>query len=563
MKSLGQLISGRERLSYSMKCLIFFFTVSMIYFTYSPRSIDLDGSSSTVRDKVWSTSIYSHSHLESAVRESTMNKHAIAVDFNSVEHFNNFSRETSFSQRAIYLKSLNSSSLPNELTFTANDSSWNCLVNINSYFSSLNLSVFLADPHLMLKLLNSPQIDTKSKHLLNLGIFIDETNSHSYFNTLNNLCSEWIDDAIGQAQSNSTMAKMICDTTKYSNFNKSTSSVNHVYINNFCSNETIQLSVFHKKSSQKYYVVEQVNPLLTQNLVNFDKTSYYGTLGGKQLFDEIDLTNLKLIVPVTGDLVSNVTDVDGDVEEVSPMQSTILVPRDIIDFCLQLYSSKWLPCSQRMNSLEYPSNESVNYNTKMSIVYLKKLLRPLHVPFWLMSGSLLGWFRECRAIPYTTDADFAAFSFSLNPKIVDEIFSKTYTRNKKNTLRLFYRFGKIEKGFELSFILPLNNWKVDLFFMYPTDNSSLISTVGHTAWKNEYLNYYYPSIDSLCSTVLLDEKVNVPCNVMQLIETEYGHDWIQPKENYSYVDSPTNRGSVIKWLRSDGPQVTIYSLARG
>ena len=39
--------------------------------------------------------------------------------------------------------------------------------------------------------------------------------------------------------------------------------------------------------------------------------------------------------------------------------------------------------------------------------------------------------------------------------------------------------------------------------------------------------YTFPKFD-LCWTVLLDLKLRVPCPSLQIIETEYGKNWIEP-----------------------------------
>ena len=38
---------------------------------------------------------------------------------------------------------------------------------------------------------------------------------------------------------------------------------------------------------------------------------------------------------------------------------------------------------------------------------------------WLISGSLLGWYRQCGAIPYTSDADTATWASDFKPWMRD------------------------------------------------------------------------------------------------------------------------------------------------
>ena len=476
---------------------------------------------------------YNESRYSNYLSVSPKNSLGQVKNIESTNSIHDFNTTTSFAERAKQLISLKGIFLPNEFTVNANDTTLNCLLNVNSYFTSKNLTIFLSDPLVLLTILNDSNARTINP-VLNLGILADEKSLDLYSNIFNQICHQMNNHI------NDNNNIVICDTSNHQTPDGSSFLVvNHIYMKNFCSNKVIQLSTFFKSSSGKFYFLKPVNSSLLPSCIN-EKTSYYGTLGDQQLFDPIEFIKIHI-------------------NSESMKSSILLAPNDVIDFHLQLYSSKWLPCSKQNDSLEYPDNPSVNHNTKMSIVYLKELLRPLHVPFWLISGSLLGWFRECRAIPYTTDADFAAFNFSLNQQVVNDILSKTTLRRNKNNLHFLYRFGIISKGFELSFKLAKSDWKIDLFFMYPTSNFSIISTVGHATWNSEYYNYYYPSINSLCSTLLFQEKVNVPCNAKSIIETEYGHNWFQAKKDYSYIDSPSNRGPAIKWLPSDGDQVNTLS----
>ena len=49
----------------------------------------------------------------------------------------------------------------------------------------------------------------------------------------------------------------------------------------------------------------------------------------------------------------------------------------------------------------------------------RRLLSSWGMYNWLISGSLLGWYRQCGAIPYTSDADTASWASNFKPWMKD------------------------------------------------------------------------------------------------------------------------------------------------
>lgn len=187
-------------------------------------------------------------------------------------------------------------------------------------------------------------------------------------------------------------------------------------------------------------------------------------------------------------------------------------------------------------------SEVVQDNTRQSMIQMKKLMTQLAMPFFLMSGTLLGWYRECRAIPYTTDADFATWARFATPEVEDRILAITH---RDPSFRVFDVFGRFDMGYEMSFLLR-NGFKSDLFFMHD-ESSNRLSSSGHVVYQQLYYKYLYPTF-SLCSTIFLTVRVNVPCDPELILTTEYG-DWKTPVEDsaYSYRTSARNRGPAIKY----------------
>ena len=86
----------------------------------------------------------------------------------------------------------------------------------------------------------------------------------------------------------------------------------------------------------------------------------------------------------------------------------------------------------------------------------------LNIPFFLSSGTCLGYFREKKFIEYDYDIDIGIFSTDYTHKIVKAM--------KKVGLKLYRTLGDLDGGLELSFFLPgtkLGRWaKVDIFLHY-------------------------------------------------------------------------------------------------
>ena len=225
---------------------------------------------------------------------------------------------------------------------------------------------------------------------------------------------------------------------------------------------------------------------------------------------------------------------------------TLPAPADIDSFLRQVPTSRFISCDQKLardvTSAGDAKSEAVQANTRQSMIQMKRLMSKIAVPFFLMSGTLLGWFRECRAITYTTDADFATWARFATQEVEDQILALTH---HNPSYRVFNIFGRFYMGYEMSFLLR-NGFKSDLFFLYDESGNQLSSS-GHVISQQLYYKYFYPTFP-LCSTIFLGVRVNVPCDPEKILSTEYG-DWKTPVEDsaYSYRTSPRNRGPAIKY----------------
>ena len=67
----------------------------------------------------------------------------------------------------------------------------------------------------------------------------------------------------------------------------------------------------------------------------------------------------------------------------------------------------------------------------------------LGIRFWINSGTLLGWLRQCGWIGHALDVDVGVFA--------DEYTEELIPAMQKAGLRISHRFGVLNDSFELSF----------------------------------------------------------------------------------------------------------------
>lgn len=142
----------------------------------------------------------------------------------------------------------------------------------------------------------------------------------------------------------------------------------------------------------------------------------------------------------------------------------VRVPRNVSRFLTEQQHSHFLECHYRdaRNFLQlYPDDTSpaaVDFRRKAkSLLRLAaQTLAQLNIPFWLSSGTCLGWFRQCNIISFSRDVDIGIFITDFRSNIVAAF--------RDAGLSLKHKFGKVEDSLELSFLS--DDVKLDIFFFY-------------------------------------------------------------------------------------------------
>ncbi|KAJ8402077.1 hypothetical protein AAFF_G00373120 [Aldrovandia affinis] len=213
----------------------------------------------------------------------------------------------------------------------------------------------------------------------------------------------------------------------------------------------------------------------------------------------------------------------------------VRIPKNISRFLSEHARARFLECrykDARAFYQLYPddtSPEAMDFRMKAkSLLHLAaRTLTDLGVPFWLSSGTCLGWFRQCNVIPYSKDVDLGIWIKDYRPDIIQAL--------QKAGLPLKHKFGKVEDSLELSF--QGLDVKVDIFFFY--EEGDIVWNGGTQAKSGKKFKYVFPRF-TLCWTELVELKVRVPCETLDYVEANYGPNWNVPVKTWDWKTSPSN-----------------------
>lgn len=191
------------------------------------------------------------------------------------------------------------------------------------------------------------------------------------------------------------------------------------------------------------------------------------------------------------------------------------------------------------NYYSYSIEPFYNYDDKQRIytIMLKKISKIFNednVPFFLSSGTCLGYFRENKFIDYDYDIDIGVFYEDYNSIIITSLI--------ENGFDLYRYKGKLETGCEFSFYYPNTilgkKAKLDLFIHYK--DGDYVYWKAYNKRKKNMITYKVPKFD-LKEVEFLGINVLVPNPTINYIENHYGKDWSVPKRpgiEYKFNTSP-------------------------
>lgn len=159
-------------------------------------------------------------------------------------------------------------------------------------------------------------------------------------------------------------------------------------------------------------------------------------------------------------------------------------------------------------------------------------LNSIGVPFFLSSGTCLGYFRENKFMDHDYDIDIGVLRSDFKPEILETM--------KNNGFKLYHQFGSLEDGLEYQFLY--NNIRIDIFLHYP----ETIDNKEYIYWNALNFNHQPPKkikyrVDkfNIKKVKFYDIEVGVPDDTLKYIEQHYGKDWKIPKTSgYNYITGP-------------------------
>ncbi|XP_056875047.1 fukutin isoform X1 [Takifugu flavidus] len=232
----------------------------------------------------------------------------------------------------------------------------------------------------------------------------------------------------------------------------------------------------------------------------------------------------------------------------------VRIPGNISHFILEQRHAHFLECRHRdaRNFLQlYPEDsfpEAVDFRRKVKSLLrvTAGILTTLGIPFWLSSGTCLGWFRQCSVISYSRDVDIGIFIVDYRPDII--------TAFREAGLSLKHKFGKVEDSLELSFLSE--DVKLDIFFFY--EEGDMMWNGGTQAKSGRKFKYIFPRF-SLCWAELLELKVRVPCETLDYVMANYGNTWNIPVRSWDWKSSPSNVQENGLWPPAEWDQlIQVY-----
>ncbi|XP_064086643.1 ribitol-5-phosphate transferase FKTN-like [Macrobrachium nipponense] len=230
----------------------------------------------------------------------------------------------------------------------------------------------------------------------------------------------------------------------------------------------------------------------------------------------------------------------------------LTVPSDIYTFVKDYRDAHFIPCNESRATFynlkhmkgETPEETRFKHKAWKLLGKAKTILDQLKVPFWLSSGTLLGYYRQCDIISWSMDVDIGIFIEDYTYRLIPEF--------ENRGLRLTHKFGKLSDSLELSF--KEEDIKLDIFFFY-TEGATMWNG-GTQAKTGKKFKYIFPAF-TLCWTEFLDLKVRIPCQTEEYIRANYGPAWFTPVRQWDWKSSPPNVIENGEWPEAQWSDVIV------
>lgn len=191
------------------------------------------------------------------------------------------------------------------------------------------------------------------------------------------------------------------------------------------------------------------------------------------------------------------------------------------EFALRLWRSQLELISQSSKdriSISNPKKKYTDSSAAEALHALKKCLDKVQIPFFLISGTLLGCIREGKLLGHDKDIDIGVW----DDQDIGELIK--YIRNSG----CFYILPSYSKG--ILVIRHVNGVTIDIFVHYREDDD-----YWHAGGKSKWHNSPFTLIEH----DFLGDKYLIPENYDLNLTENYGDDWRIPKIDFdSALDTP-------------------------
>ncbi len=150
-----------------------------------------------------------------------------------------------------------------------------------------------------------------------------------------------------------------------------------------------------------------------------------------------------------------------------------MVPDNLDKFFYDYKNSKFIECNRtaveinlKESNNSYIQNTTVNERVKPRLEYISSVFESVYKQYWLGSGTLLGWYRDCGIIPHTLDIDLYTWAHE-----VDSSIQRPFLGNK--LIRIWGVYGFLNDSLE--YRLTDEQFAYDLLFAYKLNSTHQVN----------------------------------------------------------------------------------------
>lgn len=173
------------------------------------------------------------------------------------------------------------------------------------------------------------------------------------------------------------------------------------------------------------------------------------------------------------------------------------------------------------------------------------------IPVTIYAGTLLGWYRQCDFIPYSSDLDYTVDHRLIeNPLFLVNLWNSSVVKPTR-------RYGVTLDGLILK-LKTAGNRQVDIFAISGNEFKNFSYTYYYDKTNLQSHRVLYPNtnFEDICTCALLGRLTFCPCEPLGYIEAEYKTEWFEPHQYFI----GNNMESVKTHTEQDWPTLHyIYS----